>query len=117
MILTQAEEQMLAAIHNFFHASVIAELRSLGEMPRAHIECKLSLPGFPAPVAAICAASAGPSSVCLVFRKTPALDQCPENADQGDGRQVGRWYSCAPRVEGRRMGKGGNNAPGPEEVN
>ncbi len=49
-LLDHAEEQMLRAIHNFFRSPAFAEFRSLGALPEARIECKLSLPGFPVPV-------------------------------------------------------------------
>jgi hypothetical protein len=49
-LLDHAEEQMLRAIHNFFRSPALAEFRSLGALPQARIECKLSLPGFPVPV-------------------------------------------------------------------
>ena len=50
VLLDHAEEQMLGAIHNFFSTPAFAELRSLGELPEARVECKMSLPGFPVPV-------------------------------------------------------------------
>jgi len=50
MLLAQAEEQMVSAIQNFFAAPVFAEFQALGASPDAHIERKLSLAGFPAPV-------------------------------------------------------------------
>jgi hypothetical protein len=50
VLLDHAKEQMLGAIQNFFRSPAFAEFRSLGALPEARIECKLSLPGFPVPV-------------------------------------------------------------------
>ncbi len=49
-LLSQAEEQMLTSIHHFFTSSIFLEFRELGASPDSHIERKLSLRGFPAPV-------------------------------------------------------------------
>lgn len=50
VLLAHAEEQMVSSIQNFFAAPVFAEFQALGASPDAHIERKLSLAGFPAPV-------------------------------------------------------------------
>lgn len=49
-LLSRAEEQMLSSIHHFFTSPIFAEFRALGASPESHIERKLSLRGFPAPV-------------------------------------------------------------------
>src|SRR6266567_2737718 len=49
-LLSQAQEQMVTSIQNFFTAAVFSEFHALGACLGSSVERKLSLHGYPAPV-------------------------------------------------------------------